>query len=80
MATLKEITSSRKLQELVEAHLAFIYLAGGNEIKYRCICEFRKKHLNALKSIFVESVKLAAKSGLIKESDIFALREQQDRS
>ena len=67
------ITSSRKIENLVQAHLAYIYLAGGYQIKYRAICEFRKKHIASIKSIFTESVKLALESDLIQESDIFAL-------
>ena len=37
------ITSSRKISELIQCHLAYIYWAGGNQIQYCFVCEFRKK-------------------------------------
>ena len=66
-------TSSRKIASLIQYHLAYIYLAGGNQIKYRAISEFRRKHLDSIKGIFIQSVKLALEIKLVKKSDIFAL-------
>ena len=69
----KGIDSSRKLQEQIAANLPFIYLAGGNQIKYHCICDFRKKHLNDFRSLLYDSIKLALNSGLVKKSALFSL-------
>ena len=72
-AYLEGITSSRKIASLIQYHLVYIYLAGGNQIKYRAISAFRRKHLDSIKGIFLQSVSLALKIKLVKTSDVFAL-------
>lgn len=67
------ITSSRKIADGVQTSLPYIYLSGASMIKYRSISEFRKKHIEHIKAIFINSVKMALEVGLIQESDIFAL-------
>ncbi|MDH4200679.1 MAG: hypothetical protein OEV66_09900 [Spirochaetia bacterium] len=58
----------------------FIYLAGGNRIKRRTICEFRRRHGEALAELLVQSVKIADKAGLIDKNKIFGLDGTKLRS
>jgi transposase len=72
-AFLKGITSSVQIADHILHDLRFIYLAGGHVIRRRTICDFRLKHVKAIKDIFISSIKLAVDSGLIKKDGIFAL-------
>lgn len=72
-AFIKGITSSVQIADHVLHNLRFIFLAGGHAIKRRTICDFRLKHVEAIKNIFIASIELAIESGLIKKDEIFAL-------
>jgi transposase len=76
----KRLVSSYQMADAVENRLDFIYLAGGNRIKRRTICEFRRRHGDALTDLLAESVKLADKAGLIDKEKIFGLDGTKLRS
>ena len=60
------VFSSRKLQRACEENLAFKYLAGMETPAFKTFIEFRKRHCEDMKVIFVETVKLARELGLAK--------------
>jgi transposase len=59
-------TSSRKLARKLEEDVAFRVLAAGNFPAHRTICDFRHDHLEELRGLFVQVVKLAREAGLVK--------------
>ena len=69
----KGVTSSVKIAELLTYNLQFIYLAGGHLIKRRTLSDFRLKHIDSIKEIFVSSVNLAIESELVSSKDIYAI-------
>jgi len=69
----KGITSSVKIAEMIRCNLQFIYLSGGHIIARRTICDFRVKHIEALRKIFESSVRLASESGLVSSGNPYAL-------
>jgi transposase len=60
------IFSSRKIQKRLIEDVAFRVLAAGNQPDYRTISDFRKLHLDALKGLFEQVLKLALTAGAIK--------------
>ena len=56
--------SSRGMARKLEEDLAFRMLAAGNFPKHRTLCEFRKRHLEDFRAVFVEVVRLARAMGL----------------
>ena len=66
-------TSSIQIASLIRRDLRFMYLAGGNTISAEAMRTFRRKHWAAFKEIFLETVYLAEKIGLIKLDKLFAL-------
>ncbi len=60
------IFSSRKLQRACRENLAFKYLAGMETPAFKTFIEFRRRHLDDMKAVFVETVKLARELGLAK--------------
>jgi len=69
----KGVTSSVKIAELVRKSLPFIYLAGGHLISRRTICDFRIKHRERIKEIFVSSVNVAIQTGVVKNDKVYAV-------
>lgn len=57
--------SSRKIAELLEYDLRFMYLAQMARPDFRTICRFRRTHAKSLRDLFVESVRLCARLGLV---------------
>ena len=57
--------SSRKMAKRLEEDVAFRMLAAGNFPKHRTLCEFRKRHLEDFRAVFVQVVVLARASGLV---------------
>ena len=55
----------RKIARKLEEHVAFRVLAAGNFPKHRTLCEFRKRHLQDFKGLFVEVVQIARSAGLM---------------
>jgi transposase len=58
--------SSRRLMARCETDVAFRVIVGEDIPDFRTISDFRKRHLTALEGLFVEVLKLCAKSGLVK--------------
>lgn len=60
------IFSSRKLQRACQENLAFKYLAGMETPAFKTFIEFRRRHREDMKAVFVQTVKLARELGLAK--------------
>jgi len=60
------VYSSRRIARHVEEDVAFRVLAAGNAPDFRTISDFRLRHLNALTSLFAQTLQLARKAGLVK--------------
>lgn len=59
------VFSSRQIARKLEEDVAFRVLAAGNFPRHRTICEFRKRHLNDFKAVFVQVVQIARVAGLV---------------
>jgi len=62
----KGVRSSRKIAQRLEEDVAFKVLAANNCPDFRTISDFRKIHLERLKTLFVEVLRLCQKAGLVK--------------
>lgn len=62
----KGVPSSRKLQTRCVEDVAFRVLAANQTPDFRTISDFRKRHLQALKGLFVQVLRLCQKAGLVK--------------
>lgn len=60
------VYSSRKLERATYEDVAFRVLAGGQHPFFTTLNEFRKTHLEALSSLFVQVLQLCRKSGLVR--------------
>jgi transposase len=60
------VASSRKLERATHVDVAFRVLTGGLHPDHTAISEFRRVHLEALKGLFVQVLKLCQKAGLVK--------------
>ena len=60
------VSSSRQLERATYEDVAFRVLTGGQHPNYSVISEFRRVHLEALKSLFLQTVKLCQHAGLVK--------------
>jgi transposase len=59
-------TSSRKLAKRLQEDVAFRVLAAENFPAHRTLCDFRHDHLEELRGLFVQVVRLAREAGLVK--------------
>jgi len=59
------VVSSRKIEQATYRDVGFRFLAGGEHPDHSVISEFRRRHLKALRGIFVQTVRLAQKAGLV---------------
>ena len=60
------VFSSRKIQKRLVEDVGFRVLAAGNEPDFRTISDFRKIHLDALRGLFEQVLRLALTAGAIK--------------
>ena len=60
------IASSRKIAKRLEEDIAFRVLAANQRPDFRTISEFRRVHMAALKTLFVQVLRLCQKAGLVK--------------
>lgn len=60
------VVSSRKIAKRLEEDVAFRVLAAGNFPAHRTICDFRLRHLEEFRELFVQVVRLAREAGLVK--------------
>ena len=59
------VFSSRGMARKLEEDVAFRVLGAGNFPSHRTLCEFRRRHLEEFKGLFVEVVRLARETGLL---------------
>jgi transposase len=64
------VFSSRKIALACERNLAFLAIVGSARPDFRTIRDVRKLHLEAFKEVFVQVVRLAAASGLVKLGNV----------
>ena len=60
------VFSARKIAKKLEEDVVFRMLAAGNFPKHRTICEFRRRHLEDFRKLFLEGIGLAREMGLAK--------------
>jgi len=60
------VYSSRKIAKACIERVDFMAVTGMQHPEHRTICEFRRRHLEALKGLFLQILKLCAKAGLAK--------------
>ena len=58
--------SSRQIERWTYEDIAFRVIAGGSHPDHKSIAEFRRKHLDELKKLFSQVLKLCQKAGLVK--------------
>ena len=58
--------SSRRIAKAALERADFMMIVAGDPPDFRTISDFRKRHLKALSSLFVQVLKLAEKAGLVK--------------
>jgi transposase len=61
----KGIRSSRKIEELLESDVRYMWLAGGLKPDFHTIARFRKDKFDSLSRLFADSVRLCKSLGLI---------------
>ena len=60
------VRSSRRLEERLASDVGFMYLAGQARPDHKTISEFRRRHLAALSALFLESLRLCQRAGMVK--------------
>lgn len=60
------VCSSRKLDRATHRDVAIRMLCAGQHPDYRSIARFRARHLDALSELFVQTLRLCSKAGLVK--------------
>jgi hypothetical protein len=64
------VFSSRKIAQACERNLAFLAIVGEDRPDFRTISDFRKLHLQAFCDIFVQVLRIAGESGLVKLGNV----------
>src|SRR5467141_162481 len=64
------VFSSRKIALACERNLAFIAIVGQDRPDFRTISDFRTLHLEVLKDVFVQVIRLAGAAGLVKLGNV----------
>lgn len=60
------VTSSREIERRCATDVAFRWLSANAAPDYRSVARFRRRHLSALGSLFVQVLALCAEAGLVK--------------
>lgn len=60
------IYSSRRIERACEERVDFMAVTGLNRPDFRTISDFRKRHLESLKGLFVQVLKLCQRAGLVR--------------
>jgi transposase len=60
------VTSSRKLEERLRSDVGFMFLAGQAQPGHKAIGEFRRRHLAAFTALFLDSLHLCQRAGLVR--------------
>ncbi len=58
------VFSSRKIARSIEDNVTFRVLAGDNHPNHRTICDFRKRHLDDFRELFMRVVCMACEAGM----------------
>jgi len=66
----RRIRSSRMIEYALGYHVDFMWLAQVEQIDHSTLCEFRKNHFAALKSLFRQLGKLALTMGVVRLNEI----------
>ena len=61
----KGVRSSRRIEELVESDVRYMWLAGGLKPDFHTIARFRKEKFDLLSQLFADSVRLCKSLGLV---------------
>jgi transposase len=64
------VFSSRKIAQACERNLAFIAIVGEDRPDFRTLSDFRKLHLEAFCDVFVQVLRIASESGLVKLGNV----------
>src|SRR5262249_48100803 len=64
------VFSSRKIAQACERNLAFLAIVGEDRPDFRTISDFRQLHLAAFCDVFVEVLRIAGESGLVKLGNV----------
>ena len=64
------VFSSRKIARACERNLAFIAIVGEERPDFRTISDFRRLHLDAFCDVFVQVLRIAGESGLVKLGNV----------
>jgi Transposase DDE domain/Transposase domain (DUF772) len=64
------VFSSRKIAWACERNLAFMAIVGQERPDFRTISDFRTRHLEAFKDVFVQVVRLAGEAGLVRLGNV----------
>src|SRR5215813_1646400 len=64
------VFSSRKIAQACERNLAFLAIVGEARPDFRTISDFRQLHLAAFCDVFVEVLRIAGESGLVKLGNV----------
>jgi transposase len=64
------VFSSRKIARACERNLAFLAIVGEDRPDFRTISDFRKLHLEAFCDVFVQVLRIAGESGLVKLGNV----------
>ena len=65
-ATLDGVNSGRRIAELTERDLAYMWICGGVSVNYHTICDFRTEHRQLLERILTDSIAILQYHGLIE--------------
>jgi transposase len=60
------LPSSRRIERGLIENVALRYLAANNTPDFRTISDFRKRHLEALRELFIQVLRLCQKAGMVK--------------
>jgi transposase len=69
-ATIEGVGSGRALERLVERDCAYRWLAGGVEVNYHGLCDFRTGHGELLDRLLTESVTALVAEGLVNLDEV----------
>ena len=67
----KQMRSSRKISRACEDEMPFRWISGNIAPDHRSICRFRVRHEEEFRTIFHETLRLCAESGLLRLENIF---------
>jgi transposase len=69
-AMLRRVRSSRQIEYELKHSIDFMWLTSGRQVDHTTLCEFRRRHADALRGIFRQMVRMAIKLGVAKLSEL----------